>query len=298
MSDPIAPGKPARRLAAALWAALGIGALSGSPAAAATGPLPATAGSGLAAASSPRTESSRSVTTPAGSALVRAIPVLRVPIERSPLEWEPPGPPAEDHSEYGDASWYGPGFHGRTAASGETYDATARTVAHRTLPLGTIVEIENIETGCTVVARVNDRGPYVDGRIVDCSYAVARELGFLGSGVVPVRLTVLDSIAPASEFESVAHSDIVLPWEDSAPTVPDVEVDFAAAPTDASATRSARELASMRQASVLPFPAIVHASHHVYGWIATHRPLLHVPAGLRVRMRGISLRSLARLFSF
>lgn len=301
MSEPISPGKPARLLGAAALVAVSVLAQTGPVAHAVPGPVPAIAAPVSAA---PQILSAESKQPAAGAAVgtLATGPALEIPIERTPIVWEPPPAPVEDHSQYGDASWYGPGFHGRTAASGETFDATARTVAHRTLPLGTVVQIENLDTGRSVIARVNDRGPFVDGRIVDCSWAVARELGFIGSGVVPVRLTVLDSIAPAADFEGAMYAAAELPWEDPAPAVPELEtqpgIDVAAAPAGAASTPADDDFETVRQASVLPFPAIVHASHHVYDWVVAHRSWFRVPEGVRTQVRSISLRAFARLFSF
>ncbi len=95
---------------------------------------------------------------------------------------------AEGYTETGYASWYGPGFHGRKTANGETYDMYARTAAHKLLPLGTVVEVTNLENGRTVRARINDRGPFVRGRIIDLSYTLARDLGMVDRGVARVRV--------------------------------------------------------------------------------------------------------------
>ena len=90
-------------------------------------------------------------------------------------------------SQRGIASWYGGSFHGKKTASGEIFDQYANTVAHRTLPLGTRVSIENPKTGKIVYAKVNDRGPYVPGRIVDLSHGLALQLGITGTGTVVVK---------------------------------------------------------------------------------------------------------------
>ena len=89
------------------------------------------------------------------------------------------------------ASWYGSDFHGLKTSSGERYNMYAYTVAHKTWPMGTVVKIENLKNHKTAIARVNDRGPFVKGRIVDCSYAVACKIGLDREGVAPVKLTVL-----------------------------------------------------------------------------------------------------------
>ncbi|MBK9361418.1 MAG: septal ring lytic transglycosylase RlpA family protein [Rubrivivax sp.] len=89
--------------------------------------------------------------------------------------------------ERGLASWYGAGFHGRPTASGEVYDMFAMTAAHRTLPIPSYARVRNPANGREVVVRINDRGPFVDGRVVDLSYAAALRLGVLG-GVAPVEV--------------------------------------------------------------------------------------------------------------
>ncbi len=93
----------------------------------------------------------------------------------------------------GIASWYGPGFHGNRSASGERYNQNAMTAAHRSLPFGTKVQVTNLNNGRSVIVRINDRGPFVRGRVIDLSAAAARVLGVMQSGVAPVRLEVLGS---------------------------------------------------------------------------------------------------------
>lgn len=92
----------------------------------------------------------------------------------------------------GKASWYGPGFHGRLTASGERYDQNAATCAHRSLPFDTEIRVTNLANGRSAVCRVTDRGPFVAGRVVDVSRAVAKRLGMLSAGTAPVRITVLN----------------------------------------------------------------------------------------------------------
>lgn len=93
--------------------------------------------------------------------------------------------------EVGDGSWYGVPYHGRRTASGEVFDMHDLTAAHRTLPLGTRALVTGLATGRVVEVRINDRGPFVDGRIIDLSYAAARALGAVGPGVIAVRVTVI-----------------------------------------------------------------------------------------------------------
>jgi rare lipoprotein A len=90
--------------------------------------------------------------------------------------------------ERGIASWYEDNFHGWVSASGELYDMHALTGAHRTLPLGTVARITNVVNGKHVVIRINDRGPYVNGRILDVSYAAAKQLGMLEVGISAIQL--------------------------------------------------------------------------------------------------------------
>jgi len=92
--------------------------------------------------------------------------------------------------QVGTASWYGDYFQGKQTASGEPYDMRDFTAAHPTLPLGTFVRVTNLKNGKAVVVRVNDRGPVVDGRIIDVSYNAARALGFKERGLQKVRLDI------------------------------------------------------------------------------------------------------------
>ena len=94
--------------------------------------------------------------------------------------------------EEGIASWYGPGFIGRPTASGEIYDPNDWVAAHRTLPLGTRVRVTNLGNGMTVVLRITDRGPYVEGRILDLSRRAARFLGLKRKGLGKVRIEVIE----------------------------------------------------------------------------------------------------------
>jgi peptidoglycan lytic transglycosylase len=93
--------------------------------------------------------------------------------------------------ERGMASWYGPGFHGNKTANGERYDMHQLTAAHRTLPLGSIALIRSTSTGKEVTVRINDRGPFAKGRVLDLSYAGAHRLGMLGHGTDQIELRVI-----------------------------------------------------------------------------------------------------------
>ena len=106
--------------------------------------------------------------------------------------------------EQGLASWYGKDFHGRRTANGEIYDMYAMTAAHKTLPLGTEVVVINGVNGRRIRVRVNDRGPFVAGRIIDLSLAAARALGSAEAGVVPVTL---EAVLPPSAFAAATASN-------------------------------------------------------------------------------------------
>lgn len=102
---------------------------------------------------------------------------------------------SEGYEAEGRASWYGEEFQGRPTSSGEPYDMYAMSGAHRTLPLPTYLEVTNLDNGLTVVIRVNDRGPFHDGRILDVSYAAAVRLGMVASGTARVRIRALEPAA-------------------------------------------------------------------------------------------------------
>lgn len=95
------------------------------------------------------------------------------------------------YDQVGIASWYGEPFHGRRTSSGEPYDMSQLTAAHLTLPFGTIVLVTDLETGKSVVVKINDCGPYVEGRIIDLSFAAAEKLGMVRKGLAKVGLKVL-----------------------------------------------------------------------------------------------------------
>ena len=105
-------------------------------------------------------------------------------------------PVVSGNVQEGIASWYGPGFHGKRTSSGERFDQYDFTAAHRTLPLGSWVVVTNKMNGRSIQVYVNDRGPYIQGRVIDLSYAAARAIGMLGPGTVPVRIVVLGTEPP------------------------------------------------------------------------------------------------------
>ena len=124
------------------------------------------------------------------------------PPEVSPQTQPPPEPtevPPDAKPilvETGLASWYGPPYHNRRGANGEVYDMNAMTAAHRTLPLNSLVRVTNLATNKAALVRITDRGPFVEGRVIDLSLAAAKEIGVWRSGTAKVRLEVLETPSP------------------------------------------------------------------------------------------------------
>ena len=102
-----------------------------------------------------------------------------------------PLPSAEGFVEKGLASWYGADFHGRLTSNGETYNMHAISAAHKLLPMHTVLLVKNLDNGKEIVVRVNDRGPFVQGRIIDLSYAAAQKISLIKTGTARVRITAL-----------------------------------------------------------------------------------------------------------
>lgn len=130
------------------------------------------------------------------------------PASAPPVPAAGPGPTSfGGWSEEGVASWYGgdDGFEGKPTASGEIYDSSLMTAAHRDLPLGTVVEVWSLESGKSVSVRINDRGPFIRGRIIDLSRAAAGKLDLIGPGSGRVRLTLLK---PGPEAPLVSASGL------------------------------------------------------------------------------------------
>jgi rare lipoprotein A len=92
----------------------------------------------------------------------------------------------------GISSWYGPNFHGKLTANGEIYDMYGTTAAHKTLPLNTIVRVTNLDNGKSIILKINDRGPYVGDRILDCSFGAAKKLGFDKLGTTSVEIDIIE----------------------------------------------------------------------------------------------------------
>lgn len=131
---------------------------------------------------------------------VSAPPIVLMPDEVKPMAAPsplpvPPSPmkprPAVVRVVTGEASWYGPGFYGNRTANGEVYRPGTMTAAHRTLPFGTKVRVTNLWNGRTAVIRINDRGPFIDHRVIDLGHGAASHLGLTASGIAQVKLEVL-----------------------------------------------------------------------------------------------------------
>jgi rare lipoprotein A (peptidoglycan hydrolase) len=107
---------------------------------------------------------------------------------------------------YGRASYYGPGFHGRLTANGEVFWQDAYTAAHRVWPFGTVVRVTNLKNGLSCRVRINDRGPFINGREIDVSQGVAEQLEFIQDGVVDVRLEIMESLGrPGVNIARITH---------------------------------------------------------------------------------------------
>ena len=92
----------------------------------------------------------------------------------------------------GISSWYGPNFHGKLTANGEIFDMYGTTAAHKTLPLNSIVRVTNLENYKSIILKINDRGPYVGDRILDCSFGAAKKLGFDKQGTTTVKIEIIE----------------------------------------------------------------------------------------------------------
>ncbi|RJX35430.1 MAG: septal ring lytic transglycosylase RlpA family protein [Desulfurivibrio sp.] len=133
---------------------------------------------------------SKTAPPPPAEPVPAAIPATQRPYKIKGKTYYPL-PSSEGYVEKGVASWYGGKFHGRKTSNGEVYDMHEETAAHKTLPMNTMVLVENLENGRNMAVRVNDRGPFVKGRIIDLSLSAARKLGMVNQGTAKVRVTAL-----------------------------------------------------------------------------------------------------------
>lgn len=121
-----------------------------------------------------------------------------------------PIPSANGFKEKGIASWYGQGFHGRKTSNGETYNMYGMTAAHKILPMNTMLLVRNLENGKETVVRINDRGPFIRGRVIDLSYTAAHRLGVVANGTAKVEITALaeGKLQPGSTAPKLAYQDL------------------------------------------------------------------------------------------
>ncbi|WP_413113935.1 septal ring lytic transglycosylase RlpA family protein [Thaumasiovibrio sp. DFM-14] len=110
-----------------------------------------------------------------------------------------------EFSEEGLASWYGKKFHGHLTSNGEVYDMYSMTAAHKTLPLPSYVTVTNLDNGHSVIVRVNDRGPFHEGRVIDLSYAAAKKIGVIKTGTAPVRVEIITVDKPSDDEIHTLH---------------------------------------------------------------------------------------------
>lgn len=119
----------------------------------------------------------------------------------SPTPTPSPAPASEQtYRETGTAGWYGKELHGRKTASGEVFDLYGLSAAHRTLPLGTVVHVTNLDNFKSINVRINDRGPFIKSRFLDLSYGAAKELGFVAQGIARVRIETLDAVRDRAQY--------------------------------------------------------------------------------------------------
>lgn len=164
-----------------------------------------------------------------------------------------------DYVETGIASWYGPGFHGRNTANGEIFDERSISAAHRTLPLPSMVRVTNLENGRALVVRVNDRGPFKKGRIIDLSRRAAQLMGFEQLGTAKVRVEILET--ESRQAVAVAQGkDDSIKRPRAAPTVAVAAVPLDAAPSGTKAATTSRN--SFEAASRPPASPSTGASRH------------------------------------
>ena len=142
------------------------------------------------------------------NAVPRPEPLSRIgntPYEVYGVPYVPMRKVSVGYAQTGEASWYGRKFHGRPTSNGDVYDMYGMTAAHKTLPLPTYLQVRNLANGHEVVVRVNDRGPFLGGRILDLSYMAAQKLGVVATGTAKVRIEVIDGVVPAkAPVQSIA----------------------------------------------------------------------------------------------
>ncbi len=187
----------------------------------------------------------------------RAVPATMRPYQVGGVWYAPREDP--DYEAVGTASWYGAQFHNRRTADGEVFDMDAPSGAHKTLPLPCIVEVTNLENGRRLQVRINDRGPFVDGRIIDLSREAARRLGFYDKGTARVRVRYVgpaslarpeDGLRYASASPPPARLAPVSIDESAAPAARPVRIQAAAFADRGAAERAAARLADQGETTI------------------------------------------------
>jgi rare lipoprotein A len=136
---------------------------------------------------------------PSAACVGRETPaVLLAPTPAQPLG--PVPTQGQIYRETGTAAWYGKEFHGKKTASGEVFDRAGLSAAHRTLPLGAMVRVTNLENNKSIKVKINDRGPFIKSRILDLSYGAAQELGFAAQGITQVKIETLDEVRDPAPY--------------------------------------------------------------------------------------------------
>ena len=219
----------------------------------------ALAGAGLAACATTQSPiaSMTQAPRPQQSGPTRAAPATMRPYQVNGVWYAPREDP--DYEAVGTASWYGAQFHNRRTADGEVFDMDAPSGAHKTLPLPCIVEVTNLENGRRLQVRINDRGPFVDGRIIDLSREAARRLGFYDKGTARVRVRYVgpaslarpeDGLRYAANPPTVMRLAPVSIDEGPAPTARPVRIQAAAFTDRAHAERAAARLADQGETTI------------------------------------------------
>ena len=113
--------------------------------------------------------------------------IKRIPVKAAPKNFD-----TSKTIFKGVSSYYGKAFHGKLTANGEVFDMYGITAAHKTIPLNTVVRVTNLDNGKSIILRINDRGPYIEGRMLDCSYGAAKKLGFINAGMANIEMKVIE----------------------------------------------------------------------------------------------------------
>ena len=128
-------------------------------------------------------------------------------------KWYQPQSHAHGFRQKGIASWYGKKFHGRKTSNGETYDMYGISAAHKTLPFNTVVRVNNLDNGKTIDVRINDRGPFIRGRIIDLSYGAARKVGLVGPGTARVEIVALGAVRGPADLQKQQRNYTPIEYE-------------------------------------------------------------------------------------